>query len=183
MVFELDTSGQGYKTTFTFPSTNVWNKFCFHCKSWKCRESSKECIMWAVNSADFWRGGWQLQASFSQSFLLQFSVNSSQCPSRSKYPEFSKTPPALAFWMSLKVVIPVFPQNTIFLRHPVYYLHKVPPWTWSRLWAGWRYSRWASRRGSCCRWWSSSRSGGSRRTRSSRTWDELKMIIIGLGWC
>ena len=91
--------------------------------------------------------------------------------------------PTFAFWMSLRVVMAIFPQNTIFLRHPVYYLHKVPPWTWSRLWAGWRYSRWASRRGSCCRWWSSSRSGGSRRTRSSRTWDELNMIIIGLGWC
>ena len=37
MVLELDTSGQGYKTAFTLPSTNVWNKFCFHCKSWKCR--------------------------------------------------------------------------------------------------------------------------------------------------
>ena len=54
MVLELDTSGKGYKTTFTLPSTNVWNKFCFHCKSWKCRGTSKECILWAVNSADFW---------------------------------------------------------------------------------------------------------------------------------
>ena len=43
MVLELDTSGQGCKTTFTLPSTKVWNKFCFHCKSWKCRGSSKEC--------------------------------------------------------------------------------------------------------------------------------------------
>ena len=33
MVLELGTSGQGYKTTFTLPSTKVWNKFCFHCKS------------------------------------------------------------------------------------------------------------------------------------------------------
>ena len=116
MVLELDTSGQGYKTTFTLPSTNVWNKFCFHCKSWKCRGSSKECIMWAVNSADFWRGGWQLQASFSQSFLLQFWK--SQCPSGSKYPEFSKTPPAFAFWMSLKVVMAIFPRNDIFFETP-----------------------------------------------------------------
>ena len=29
----IDTSGQLYKTTFSFLSTNVWNKFCFHCKS------------------------------------------------------------------------------------------------------------------------------------------------------
>ena len=86
MVLELDTSGQGYKTTFTLHSTNVWNKVWFHCKSWKCRGSSNECIMWAVNSADFWRGGWQLQASFSQSFLLQFWKF--QCQSGSKYPEF-----------------------------------------------------------------------------------------------
>ena len=34
-------------------------------------------------------------------------------------PEFSKTPPAFAFWMSLKVVMAVFPLNTIFLGHPV----------------------------------------------------------------
>ena len=63
-------------------------------------------------------GGWQLQASFSQSFLLQFWK--SQCPSGSKYPEFSKTPPAFAFWMSLKVVMAVSPLNTIFLGHPVH---------------------------------------------------------------
>ena len=108
------------KPTFTFPSTNVWNKFCFHCKSWKCRESSKECIMWAVNSADFWRGGWQLQASFSQSILLQFWK--SQCPSGSKYPEFSKTPPAFAFWMSLRVVMAIFPRNDIFFETPCRYV-------------------------------------------------------------
>ena len=120
MVIELNTSGQGYKTTLTLPSTNVWNKFCFHCKSWKCRGSSKECIMWAVNSADFWRGGWQLQASFSQSFLLQFWK--SQCPFCSKYPEFFKTPPSFAFWMSLKVVMAIFPHEDIFLRHPVFFM-------------------------------------------------------------
>ena len=75
--------------------------------------------MWAVNSADFWRGGWQLQASFSQSFLLQFWK--SQCPSSSKYPEFSKTPPTFAFWMSLKFEgWPFFHKRTFFLRHPVY---------------------------------------------------------------
>ena len=33
--------------------------------------------------------------------------------------EFSKTPPTFAFWMSLKVVMAVFPQNDIFLGHPV----------------------------------------------------------------
>ena len=65
----------------------------------------------------FLKGGWQLQTSFSQSFLLQF--RKSQCPSGSKYPEFSKTPPAFAFWLSLKVVMAVFPLNTIFLGHPV----------------------------------------------------------------
>ena len=116
MVLELDTSGQGYKTTFTLHSTNVWNKVWFHCKSWKCRGSSNECIMWAVNSADFRRGGWQLQTSFSQSFLLQFWK--SQCPSSSKYPEFSKTPPTFAFWMILKVIMAVFPLNTIFFETP-----------------------------------------------------------------
>ena len=130
MVLELDTSGQGYKTTFTLHSTNVWNKVWFHCKSWKCRGSSNECIMWAVNSADFWRGGWQLQASFSQSILLQFWK--SQCPSGSKYPEFSKTPPAFAFWMSLKVVVAIFPRNDIFFGTLCRYLD-IPrqlPCTW-----------------------------------------------------
>ena len=64
----------------------------------------------------FLEGGWQLQASFSQSFLLQFWK--SQCPSGSKYPEFSKTPPAFAFWMSLKVVVAIFPRNDIFFGTP-----------------------------------------------------------------
>ena len=31
-----------------------------------------------------------------------------------KYPEFFKTPPTFAFWMSLKVVMAVFPLNDIF---------------------------------------------------------------------
>ena len=35
-------------------------------------ERINQCKLRAENSADFWRGGWQLQASFSQSFLLQF---------------------------------------------------------------------------------------------------------------
>ena len=111
-VFELDTPSQGYKTTFILPSTNIWNKFCFHCKSWKCRGTSKDCILRAENSDHFWRGGWQLYASFSQSFLLQFWK--SQCPFGSKYPEFSKTPPTFAFWMSLRVVMAIFPLNDIF---------------------------------------------------------------------
>ena len=34
-VLGFDTSGQGCKTTFILPSTNIWNKFCFHCKSSK----------------------------------------------------------------------------------------------------------------------------------------------------
>ena len=97
-------------------STNIWNKFCFHCKSWKCRGTSKDCILRAENSDHFWRGGWQLYASFSQSFLLQFWK--SQCSSGSKYPEFSKTPPAFAFWMILKVVMAVFPRNDIFFGTP-----------------------------------------------------------------
>ena len=63
---------------FTFYQCVEQGLISFHCKSWKCRGSSNECIMWAVNSADFWRGGWQLQASFSQAFLLQFWK--SQCP-------------------------------------------------------------------------------------------------------
>ena len=111
-VLELDTPSQGYKTTFTLPSTKVWNKFCFHCKSWKCRGTSKDCILWAVNSDHFWRGGWQLYASFSQSFFHQFWK--SQCSFGSKYPEFSNTPPTFAFWMSLRVVMAIFPRNDIF---------------------------------------------------------------------
>ena len=78
------------------------------------------CKLRAENSANFWRGGWQLQASFSQAFLLQFWK--SQCLSDSKYPEFFKTPPAFAFWMSLKVVMAVFPQNTIFFWTPCRYI-------------------------------------------------------------
>ena len=66
MVLEFDTLGQGYKTTFTLHSTNVWNKVWFHCKSWKCRGSSNEWIMWAVNSADF--GG-------ETTFFLRHSVD------------------------------------------------------------------------------------------------------------
>ena len=66
-------------------------------------ERFNRCILRAENSAHFWREGWQLQGSFTQSFLLQFWK--SQCPSGSKYSEFSKTPPAFAFWMRLKVVM------------------------------------------------------------------------------
>ena len=58
------------------------------------------------------QGDFQLLASFSQSFLLKFWK--SQYPWCSKYPEFSKTPPTFAFWMSLKVVMAVFPLNDIF---------------------------------------------------------------------
>ena len=50
----------------------------------------------------------QLRASFSQSILLQFWK--SQCPSGSKYPELSKTPPTFAFWIILRVVMVVFPK-------------------------------------------------------------------------
>ena len=64
----------------------------------------------------FLEGGWQLQASFSQSILLQFWK--SQCPSGSKYPEFSKTPPTFVFWMILKVVMAIFPRNDIFFGTP-----------------------------------------------------------------
>ena len=42
-------------------------------------ERINQCILRAVNSAYSFRGGWQLYASFSQSFLLQFWK--SQCPS------------------------------------------------------------------------------------------------------
>ena len=73
----------------------------------------------------FLKGGWQLQASFSQSFLLQFWK--SQCPSGSKYPEFFKTPPTFAFWMILKVIMAVFPLNTIFFETPCTYLIFVLP--------------------------------------------------------
>ena len=82
----------------------------------KMQRDIKSCILWAVNSAHFWRGGWQLYASFSQSFLLQFWK--SQCSSGSKYPEFFKTPQTLEFWMILKVVMAVFPRNDIFFGTP-----------------------------------------------------------------
>ena len=71
-----------------------------------------ESVLWNKNSDHFWKGGWQLYASFSQSFFLQFLK--SQCPFGSKYPEFSKTPPTFAFWMSLRVVMAIFPRNDIF---------------------------------------------------------------------
>merc|ERR1711949_97640 len=50
-----------------------------------------------------------------------FSVISSSIlkisgPFGSKYPEFSKTPPTFAFWMSLTVVMAVFPLNDIFFE-------------------------------------------------------------------
>ena len=81
-------------------------------------ERFNRCILRAENSAHFWREGWQLQGSFTQSFLLQFWK--SQCPSGSKYSEFSKTPPAFAFWMSLKVVVAIFPRNDIFFWDTLY---------------------------------------------------------------
>ena len=90
----------------------------------KMQRDIKSCILWAVNSAHFWRGGWQLYASFSQSFLLQFWK--SQCPSGSKYPEFSNTPPTFAFWMSLRVVMAIFPRNDIFFGTPCTYYDKFP---------------------------------------------------------
>ena len=37
-------------------------------------------------------------------------------------PEFSKTPPAFAFWMSLKVVMAIFPRNDIFFWDTLYVL-------------------------------------------------------------
>ena len=46
---------------------------------------------------------------------LFFQFRKSQCPSGSKYPEFSNTPPTFAFWMSLRVVMAIFPINYIFL--------------------------------------------------------------------
>ena len=62
-----------------------------------------------------WLRKWSLK-----SFLLQFWK--SQCPFRSKYPEFFKTPQTFAFLMSLKEVMVVFPQNNIFLGHPVHWI-------------------------------------------------------------
>ena len=78
-----------------------------------------ESVLWNKNSDHFWKGGWQLYASFSQSFFLQFLK--SQCPFGSKYPEFSKTPPTFAFWMSLRVVMAIFPRNDIFFGTPCSY--------------------------------------------------------------
>ena len=86
-----------------------------------------ESVLWNKNSDHFWKGGWQLYASFSQSFFLQFLK--SQCPFGSKYPEFSKTPPTFAFWMSLRVVMAIFPRKGIFLRHPVHSNTKVGAFT------------------------------------------------------
>ena len=98
-------------------SSKTWNKFCFQYKSWKGSRTSKECILCIVrrdvNSTHFSRGGWQLEPSFSQSFLPQ-----SQWPYCSKYTEFSKTPPTFAFWMYLKVD-GHFPRIYIFLGHLV----------------------------------------------------------------
>ena len=91
-----------------------------------------ECVLWAENSDHFWRGGWQLYASFSQSFFHQFWK--SQCSYGSKYPEFSNTPPTFALWMSLRVVMAIFPRNDIFLGHPVLkWIYCVHPCGFSRL--------------------------------------------------
>ena len=53
-------------------------------------------------------------------FLSQKKKN--QCPFFSNYSEFSKTPPTIGFWMSLKVVMAVFQQKDIFLGHPVSFI-------------------------------------------------------------
>ena len=63
----------------------------------------------------FKEGGWQLEASFSQSFLLQFLK--SQCQCCSKYPEYSKKT-TFAFWMSLEVDMDIFPINDILFETP-----------------------------------------------------------------
>ena len=57
---------------------------------------------------------------FFSHFFFNFENLSSHHPWCSKYSEFSKTPPTFAFWISLKVVMAVFPQKDIFFRHPVY---------------------------------------------------------------
>ena len=62
----------------------------------------------------FFEGGLAtLGLTFSVIFLQFWK---SQCPSGSKYHEFSKTPPPFAFWISLKVVMAVFPRNDIFFE-------------------------------------------------------------------
>merc|ERR1711994_731905 len=57
MVLELVTSGQGYKTTFTLPSTNVWNKFCFHCKSLQVKRIIKGVYNVSSEFCRFLEGG------------------------------------------------------------------------------------------------------------------------------
>ena len=55
----------------------------------------------------------------------------------------------------------------------------------SSSWWSWRSSRqpnvrrcphWASRTGTCCRWWRSWRSGESRRKTNSKTWSDTKYV-------
>ena len=117
MVLELDTSGQGCKTTFTLPSTKVWNKFCFHCKSWKCRGSSKECIMWAVNSADFRRGVGNLRLHFLSHFFFNFENLSAHLVANIL--NFPKHPLYALFWYIWSYLYPLFLRSHFFLTHPV----------------------------------------------------------------
>ena len=130
MVLELDTSGQGYKTTFNLHSTNVWNKVWIHCKSWKCRGSSNEWIMWAVNSADFWRGVGNLMLHFLSNFFFNFENLCAHLVANNL--NFPIHPPTFAFWMSLRVAMALFPRNDIFFRHPVYNFRNAVPFQDSR---------------------------------------------------
>ena len=69
-VFGLDTSGQMYKTTFILPSTTYETNFAFIVM--KMQSDIKGLHIVSSEFCPFLEGGWQLEASFSQSFLLPF---------------------------------------------------------------------------------------------------------------
>ena len=120
MVLELDTSGQVYKTTFILPCNNMWNKFCFNCKSWKCRGSSKECIMWTVNSADFCRGVGNFRLHFLSHFFFNFE--NLQISTKSKiFPKYAykrlKVFLTCVFSLNSSDSTHVNRKNTIFVHH------------------------------------------------------------------
>ena len=109
---------------FYFTFYQHMEQVLFSLQVMKMQRVIKEVHIVSIEFCPILEGGWQLKASFSQSFLLQFWK--SQCPFCSKYPEFSKTPPTFAFWMSLKVVMAVFSLNDIFLRHSVLIYISIP---------------------------------------------------------
>ena len=104
---------------FRIYATRLALRFSKMKKKWlrKCMSRKKVHIIVISEFCPFLEGGWQLEASFSQSFLLQFWK--CQCPSCSKHPEFSKTAPTCPFLKDLNLVKAIFPLITFFLVHPV----------------------------------------------------------------